>query len=249
MTNYIYGIHAVTAFLEKTPEQVKQLWLQDGRQDKRVMTLQTMAQRLEIDVQTTSTKHLDKMLPSANHQGVIAQIISQGKTFTEDDLPQLLEQAQPKPFILVLDGVTDPHNLGACLRTADAAGIHFVIAPKDNAASLTPVVRKVACGAAESVPFITVTNLARTLAWLKQQGVWLFGTAGEAEQTIYQAEMTGAVAIVMGAEGSGLRRLTKEHCDYLIKIPMSGTVSSLNVSVATGVCLFEAIRQRSMTLL
>jgi 23S rRNA (guanosine2251-2'-O)-methyltransferase len=148
------------------------------------------------------------------------------------------------PFLLILDGVQDPHNLGACFRSADAAGVHAIIAPKDKAVGITPVVSKVACGAAETVPFIQVTNLARTMEMLKEQGVWLYGAAGEAEQTVYQTKLTGAIGIVMGAEGDGMRRLTRETCDVLLKIPMHGTVSSLNVSVATGIFLFEVVRQR-----
>jgi 23S rRNA (guanosine2251-2'-O)-methyltransferase len=155
----------------------------------------------------------------------------------------LIERAD-KPLLLVLDGVTDPHNLGACLRSADAAGVTAVIVPKDNAASITPVVRKVACGAAEVVPFIQVTNLARTLKQLQDARVWIVGTTGEADESLYQQDLKGPIAIVMGAEGAGMRRLTKEHCDFLVKLPMAGSVSSLNVSVATGICLFEAVRQR-----
>jgi len=156
----------------------------------------------------------------------------------------LLDRTETPPLILVLDGVTDPHNLGACLRTADAAGATAVIVPKDKSATLTPVVRKVACGAAEVIPLVAVTNLARTLEKLQQRGLWVVGTAGEAEQEIYQQDLTGPLVMIMGAEGKGMRRLTREHCDFLVKLPMSGSVSSLNVSVATGVCLFEAVRQR-----
>jgi 23S rRNA (guanosine2251-2'-O)-methyltransferase len=159
-------------------------------------------------------------------------------------LDELLERTEGPPLILVLDGVTDPHNLGACLRTADAAGALAVIVPKDKSATLTPVVRKVACGAAEVIPLVAVTNLARTLEKLQQRGLWVVGTAGEAEQEIYQQDLTGPLVMIMGAEGKGMRRLTREHCDFLVKLPMAGSVSSLNVSVATGVCLFEAVRQR-----
>jgi len=169
------------------------------------------------------------------------------KDYSENDLYDLLDELDNEriqPFLLVLDGVTDPHNLGACLRTADAAGVHAVIAPKDNAASINPTVRKVASGAAEAVPFIAVTNLARTLDSLKERGIWLTGTSDKAQQTLYQADLKGAMALVMGAEGTGIRRLTEERCDFLVSIPMCGQVSSLNVSVATGVCLYEALRQR-----
>jgi 23S rRNA (guanosine2251-2'-O)-methyltransferase len=156
----------------------------------------------------------------------------------------MLDGLDHPPLLLILDGVTDPHNLGACLRTADAAGVDAVIAPKDNSAPLNATVRKVACGAAEVVPYIQVTNLARTMKDIQGRGIWITGTAGEAEQSVYQANLTGPVALVMGAEGKGMRRLTRENCDYLINLPMAGSVSSLNVSVATGVCLFEAVRQR-----
>jgi len=159
-------------------------------------------------------------------------------------LEELLERSERAPLILVLDGVTDPHNLGACLRTADAAGVTAVVIPKDKSATLTPVVRKVACGAAEVIPLVAVTNLARTLEKLQQRGLWVVGTAGEAEQQIYQQDLTGPLVMIMGAEGKGMRRLTRDHCDFLVKLPMAGSVSSLNVSVATGVCLFEAVRQR-----
>lgn len=177
------------------------------------------------------------------HQGVVAAV-SESREWGEDDLMAMLAAASEPPFLLVLDGVTDPHNLGACMRTADAVGVQAVIVPKDKSATLTPVARKVACGAAETVPFVRVTNLARCLRALQEQGVWLVGTAGEAGSTLYQANFTGPVALVMGAEGKGMRRLTREHCDALINIPMLGHVDSLNVSVATGVCLYEALRQR-----
>ena len=161
-------------------------------------------------------------------------------------LNELLDRTEGAPLILVLDGVTDPHNLGACLRTADAAGALAVIVPKDKSATLTPTVRKVACGAAEVIPLVAVTNLAATLKKLQQRGLWIVGTAGEAEQELYEQDLTGPTILIMGAEGKGMRRLTREHCDYLVRLPMAGSVSSLNVSVATGVCLFEALRQRGL---
>jgi len=163
---------------------------------------------------------------------------------SESDLSEILRSLAEPPFLLLLDNVQDPHNLGACLRSADAAGVHAVIVPKDRSVSLTPVVRTVACGAAEKIPFVQVTNLARTMDQLREAGVWLVGTAGEATQNLYEIDLTGPLGIVMGAEGSGLRRLTRERCDFLARIPMLGSVESLNVSVATGVCLFEAVRQR-----
>jgi 23S rRNA (guanosine2251-2'-O)-methyltransferase len=178
------------------------------------------------------------------HQGVAA--LCQWRDTVKDEafLNKLLTNLDHPALILVLDEVTDPHNLGACLRTADAAGVDAVIVPKDNSATLNMTVRKVASGAAEKVNLVAVTNLARTLAGLQERGIWISGTAGEADHSVYQADFTGPVAIVMGSEGKGLRRLTREHCDYLISIPMAGVVSSLNVSVAAGVCLFEAVRQR-----
>jgi 23S rRNA (guanosine2251-2'-O)-methyltransferase len=188
-------------------------------------------------------EELDHLTQHGNHQGVLAYT-KQLKTFGEADLKHLLVNLTEPPFLLVLDGVQDPHNLGACFRSADAAGVHAIIAPKDKAVGITPVVSKVASGAAETVPFIQVTNLARTLEQLKELGVWIYGAAGEAEKTLYQTDLRGPIAIVLGAEGEGLRRLTRERCDLLVKIPMQGSVSSLNVSVATGVFLFEAVRQR-----
>jgi 23S rRNA (guanosine2251-2'-O)-methyltransferase len=245
-TDYVYGIHAVTALLKKTPEHITQLYLLENRRDSPVQVLLVQADGANIAVQWLSRHQLDQMSSGQNHQGVIAATrgASANATYTEADLPQLITRTDTPPFLLILDGVQDPHNLGACLRTADAAGVHVVIAPKDHSVGLTPVVRKVACGAAENIPFIAVTNLARTLRWLQEEGVWLFGADDEAEASIYKTDLRGPIGLVLGAEGKGLRRLTKEHCDSLISIPMAGSVSSLNVSVAAGVCLFEAVRQR-----
>jgi len=177
---------------------------------------------------------------------VVAEV-SPSQVWGEPMLDELLDRSEAPPLLLVLDGVTDPHNLGACLRTADAAGALAVIVPKDKSATLNATVRKVACGAAEVVPLVAVTNLARTLEKLQKRGVWIVGTAGEASQELYSQDLSGPIALVMGAEGKGMRRLTREHCDYLVRLPMAGSVSSLNVSVATGVCLFEALRQRRAT--
>ena len=186
---------------------------------------------------------LDNKAKDEQHQGIIANVKA-ARTLNEKDLDDIIAK-ETTPFFLVLDGVTDPHNLGACLRSADAAGVHGVIVPKDKSAKLNGTARKVACGAAETVPFIQVTNLARTLRDIKEAGVWVVGTAGETDTTLFNANLTGPMAVVMGAEGDGMRRLTREHCDELVKIPMVGTVSSLNVSVATGICLFEVLRQRT----
>ncbi|MFT6388709.1 MAG: 23S rRNA (guanosine2251-2'-O)-methyltransferase [Cellvibrionaceae bacterium] len=243
----VYGFHAVEALLgHAANENIKLIYLLKGRNDKRLQEIQQLAENNQLATHFISRDELDK-IAAGNHQGVVAIIGGKVEVYDEaylkSRLPILAEKNIP-PFILVLDGITDPHNLGACLRSAEAAGVQFVIVPKDNSASINPTVTKVACGAAEVIPLIRVTNLARTLQWLQQQGVWLIGAAGEAEQNHFEADLTGALALVMGSEGKGLRRLTRETCDSLIRIPMMGTVSSLNVSVATGICLFEAIRQR-----
>jgi len=240
----IFGFHAVTALLHNNMERIVCLYLLHNREDQRIQKVVTMAQAKGIKIQLLSRKELDALSPATQHQGVIAEC-SVGASYTEADLETLLDKLEVPPFILILDGIQDPHNLGACLRTANAAGVHVVIAPVDHSVGLTPAVRKVASGAAEVTPFIQVTNLARTLRMLKDKGVWLFGAAAEEAVPIYKADMKGAIAIVLGAEGKGLRRLTRELCDYLIAIPMHGSVDSLNVSVATGVCLFEGLRQRN----
>jgi 23S rRNA (guanosine2251-2'-O)-methyltransferase len=239
---FVFGWHAVEAVLKREPERLQQVWIQTGRQDKRVKSITDALDGLGVRWKVVHRKELDERV-SGVHQGIVAAV-SESREWTEDDLLAQLAGSDKPPFLLVLDGVTDPHNLGACMRTADAVGIQAVIVPKDKSASLTPVARKVACGAAETVPFVRVTNLARFLRSLQEQGVWLIGTAGEADATLYQADFKGPVALVMGAEGKGMRRLTREHCDQLINIPMLGHVDSLNVSVATGVCLYEALRQR-----
>jgi 23S rRNA (guanosine2251-2'-O)-methyltransferase len=238
--DFVYGIHAVAALIERSPERIDSLQILEGRSDQRMQQLLNAAERAQIRVARVNRDALDKY--EIRHQGVVA-LLANNFEYREADLKQLIERAE-KPLLLILDGVTDPHNLGACLRSADAAGVDVVIAPRDNAASLTPVARKVASGAAEAIPFVQVTNLARTLRDLKEWGVWIVGAAGEADVEIYDQDLTGPIAIAMGAEGSGLRRLTREHCDFLVKLPMAGSVSSLNVSVATGICLFEAVRQR-----
>jgi 23S rRNA (guanosine2251-2'-O)-methyltransferase len=238
----IYGVHAVEALLRHHPKRVKQIWLSEGRSEPRIQALLDLAGQNRVAVGQAERRELDAWVEGV-HQGVVAEV-SPSQVWGENMLEELLERTEGSPLILVLDGVTDPHNLGACLRTADAAGATAVIVPKDKSATLTPVVRKVACGAAEVIPLIAVTNLARTLEKLQQRGLWVVGTAGEAEQELYQQDMTGPIVLIMGAEGKGMRRLTREHCDFLVKLPMAGSVSSLNVSVATGVCLFEAVRQR-----
>ncbi|MEH0760368.1 23S rRNA (guanosine(2251)-2'-O)-methyltransferase RlmB [Vibrio sp. 16] len=239
---FIYGIHAVKAVLEREPERFIEAFVLKGRQDDRLMPILNELQVCGVSIQQMTRKTLDDKARGANHQGIMARV-KPAKQLNENDLDDILAKHE-SPLLLVLDGVTDPHNLGACLRNADAAGVAAVIVPKDKSANITATVSKVACGAAETVPLVRVTNLARTMRALQEQGIWFVGTAGEATQDIYQAKLTGSLAIVMGAEGDGMRRLTRETCDDLIKIPMAGSVSSLNVSVASGICLFEAVRQR-----
>lgn len=241
--DYIYGIHPVQAALEHEPQQISQLLVLNNRQDKPLQFILAEAKKAAIRIQFLSRHELDALIGHSHHQGVIVEIRAKA-LLSEEDLPTLLEGTATRPLLLILDEIQDPHNLGACLRSANAAGVTAVITTKDKAVGLTPVVRKVACGAAEATPFIQVTNLARTLRELKEQGVWLFGMAGEAKKSIYQADLTGAVGIVLGSEGSGLRQLTRQQCDELLYIPMAGSVSSLNVSVATGISLFEVQRQR-----
>lgn len=238
----IYGVHAVEALLRHHPKRVKKIWLAEGRSEPRVQALVALAEQARVAIGQCERREMDAWVEGV-HQGVVAEV-SPSQVWGEPMLEELLDRAAGAPLLLVLDGVTDPHNLGACLRTADAAGALAVIIPKDKSATLNATVRKVACGAAEVIPLVAVTNLARTLEKLQQRGLWIVGTAGEAEQELYQQDLTGPIVLVMGAEGKGMRRLTREHCDYLVKLPMAGSVSSLNVSVATGVCLFEAVRQR-----
>lgn len=245
-SNYVFGINAVSSLLKKNAKDIGTLYVLSGKRNQRVNDLMDVARKLHIRVERVDAEFFDGKQLEGVHQGVLAETqINYAKD--EAYLDQLLEQLEEAPFLLVLDGVTDPHNIGACLRTADAAGIHAVIAPKDKSGTLNGTAIKVACGAAENTPFISVTNLARCLKALQDRGIWITGTAGEATTSIYQADLKGPTAIVMGAEGKGMRRLTREACDHLVYMPMSGEVSSLNVSVATGVILFEAVRQRSLS--
>jgi 23S rRNA (guanosine2251-2'-O)-methyltransferase len=239
----IYGLHAVQALLKSAPQRVQELYILQGRQDQRLQKVLNAAQSNDLRYRTVPRNKLDELCDGENHQGVVA-VCAPGEIYDEVFLFNTLQNLEGPAFLLILDSVTDPHNLGACLRSAEAAGVHAVIAPKDKAAGLSSVARKVACGAAEVLPFVPVTNLARTMKKLQDAGVWLIGAAGEAERTVYQTDLTGSIGLVMGAEGEGLRRLTRETCDHLVNIPMAGSVSSLNVSVAAGVCLFEAVRQR-----
>ena len=237
----VYGIHPVSAVLESEPENILSVWLLESSEN-RARELAESLENLGLKIQKVKRKTLDSITDGANHQGIVIRIRA-SKQAGENELLDLISGAE-KPFILVLDDVTDPHNLGACLRSADGAGVTAVVVSRDHAAGLNGTVRKVACGAAENVPFFTVTNLSRTLKALKEFGVWIIGTAGEAEKLVYEADLSGPVALVMGAEDRGMRRLTRENCDDLVKLPMNGSVSSLNVSVATGIVLYEAVRQR-----
>jgi 23S rRNA (guanosine2251-2'-O)-methyltransferase len=241
---YIFGVHAVQAVLENRPESVLALWVQAGRDDTRLSQIVTLAGQAGVAVQSAARAQLDKMVAAdTRHQGVIAQVKAAAAA-REISLDDLVEQAGADLLLLVLDGVQDPHNLGACLRTANAAGAQAVLAPRDNAVGLTPVARKVASGAAELTPFIQVGNLSRTLKHLQSLGVWIIGTTGDAGQNIYDTEFKRPVALVLGAEGEGMRRLTREYCDELVSIPMKGQVESLNVSVAAGICLYAVVQFR-----
>jgi 23S rRNA (guanosine2251-2'-O)-methyltransferase len=241
----VYGLHAVSAILRRRPAAVRRLLVAANRNDKRLAELLELARIERIPIESKSTAELDGLAAGGLHQGVLATIQAAGPMAEDEWLVRLSALSHPA-LVLVLDGVQDPHNLGACLRTADAVGADAVVVPKDRAAGLTPVVRKVAAGAAETVPFVQVTNLARTLRELKELGLWVVGTDGEATMAHHAADLAGPLAVVMGAEGSGMRRLTREHCDLIVKLPLKGAVESLNVSVAAGVMLYEALRQRDL---
>jgi len=242
--NFVYGLHAVRAVIDKAPERLLEMWMAEPRDDARARDLKERASAVGVRIQAVSTESLVKLVGDVAHQGAVAAVRPL-RPWDEHDLMMELSQIRGDPLLLVLDGVTDPHNLGACLRTADAAGVHAVIIPKDRSAGVDGVARKVAAGAAEFVPVASVTNLARTLDLIKEQAIWVVGTEGEAAQTLYQADLDRRLALVLGAEGSGMRRLTRERCDFVVRIPMAGQIESLNVSVAAGVALFEARRQRT----
>lgn len=244
---FIFGFHAITELLKSQPKKICRLYRQEGRDDKRMQALLQLTEAHAIPIQSVSKQQCDRWSNAGVHQGVLAEIKA-AKSLNEHDLFSLLSQrlqdeSRP-PFLLVLDEVQDPHNLGACLRSANAAGVDAVIIPQDRSASMTATVRKIAAGAAETTPLFSVVNLASTLEKLKKAGIWCYGLDQSAAQLIYDTALTGALALILGAEGKGLRRLTRERCDGLLAIPMVGTVSSLNVSVAAGICLFEAFRQR-----
>ncbi|HZP12596.1 MAG TPA: 23S rRNA (guanosine(2251)-2'-O)-methyltransferase RlmB [Nevskiaceae bacterium] len=240
---YLAGWHVVLAALEEGKSKPLEIFLIAGRQDERSRRVQTLAQQQQIPVQHLARSDLDLKVPGLRHQGVLARVAQDdASSANEEDL--LDREAEKDDVVLVLDGVQDPHNLGACLRTAEAAGVKAVVIPRDRAASLTPVARKASAGASERLPLIAVTNLARSLRRMKELGYWLTGLAGDAEETIYDVDLTGPLVLVLGAEGEGMRRLTRDTCDRVVKIPMASSAESLNVSVATGVALFEALRQR-----
>ncbi|OGB23427.1 MAG: 23S rRNA (guanosine(2251)-2'-O)-methyltransferase RlmB [Burkholderiales bacterium RIFCSPLOWO2_02_FULL_57_36] len=237
----IFGFHAVTARLRHEASTVEEIYIDAGRHDRRMQELIRAAQAANVRIIQADDQRLNSIVGTRRHQGVVAKA---GELSLARNLDELLDAIVGPPLLLILDGITDPHNLGACLRVADGAGAHAVIAPKDRAVGLNATAAKVASGAAETVPYITVTNLARTMRELKERDIWLIGTTEDAEKDLYEADFSGAAAIVMGSEGEGMRRLTRETCDILVSVPMFGSVESLNVSVASGVCLYEARRQR-----
>ena len=243
----IFGFHAVGVRIKTAPASVLEVFYDVQRRDARMRQFTDRARDSGIKLIESDGLRLAKMCGSHGHQGVVARVDALAQVKSLDELLENLEASGVKnPLLLVLDGVTDPHNLGACLRVADGAGAHAVIAPKDHAAGINATVSKVASGAADTMPYFMVTNLARTLGELKERGIWCIGTSDDAEKTIYDVDLTGPVALVLGAEGEGMRQLTRKTCDALVRIPMQGAVESLNVSVASGVCLYEALRQRQV---
>jgi 23S rRNA (guanosine2251-2'-O)-methyltransferase len=238
----LFGFHAVGVRLKTAPKSIIEVYVDPTRRDARMRQFLDRANEAGARVIEADGMRLAKLAGSHGHQGVAARVEALPVAHSLDDL---LDGIEGPPLLLVLDGVTDPHNLGACLRVADGAGAHAVIAPKDHAAGINATVAKVASGAAETMPYFMVTNLARTLGELKERSIWCIGAADDAHKTVYQADLKGPVALVLGAEGEGMRQLTRKTCDELVSIPMRGAVESLNVSVASGVCLYEALRQRS----
>lgn len=242
--NILAGIQPVATAIKTGADSVRLLRVTEDTQNQRVRDLALMARDAGLKVIHESRSRLDQLAGNTRHQDIIAELNE--TALGEGDLDGLLDSIEGDPLVLVLDGVQDPHNLGACLRSAEAAGVDFVILPKDGCAGITAVVRRTSAGASEIVPVLQVTNLARVLRRLKERGTWLVGTDDEAEEAVYQRDLTGPLALVMGSEGKGMRRLTRELCDFLVYIPMAGAIESLNVSVATGVCLFEVRRQRDL---
>ncbi len=243
MSSFVYGLHAVKKMLQFSAQDCEKLQVAESK-NQRLLQVISLAKQKGVPIETQGRDALARLAQSDKHQGCVLQVGEHHQQAVS--LKELLQGVTPQTLLLILDGVQDPHNLGACLRSADAAGVDAVIIPKDRASGMTPVVKKVAAGAAESVPLITVTNLARSLKEIKDAGIWLIGASGEAQRSLYDESFTGALGLVMGAEGEGIRRLTAEACDYLVKLPMKGQVESLNVSVATGICLYELNRQRGV---
>ena len=240
-TKVLFGFHAVVVRLKTAPESISEIHVDSTRRDARMRQFVERAREAGARLVDSDGNRLDALAGTARHQGVVARV---SPLATRNSLDEVLDDVQGPPLLLVLDGVTDPHNLGACLRVADGAGAHAVVAPRDHAVGLNATVAKVASGAAETVPYLMVTNLARSLNELKERDIRIIGTSEDAEQTLYDADLSGSVALVLGAEGAGLRQLTRKTCDQLVRIPMHGAVESLNVSVAAGICLYEARRQR-----
>ncbi|APO93485.1 23S rRNA (guanosine(2251)-2'-O)-methyltransferase RlmB [Xanthomonas vesicatoria] len=240
---WIVGVNAVASSVENDADNVREVLIEAGSKNPRLTEIEEQARRKGIDVRRVNTQALDGVGGQVRHQGVAARYAA-ARLWAENELEGLVDAAQGRALVLVLDGVQDPHNLGACLRSAAAAGVTAVVIPKDKSATVNATVRKTSAGAADRIPVVAVTNLARCLRDLQKQGVWLYGLAGEAEASLYSVDLRGNVGLVLGGESDGLRRLTREHCDGLVKIPMPGDIESLNVSVATGVTLFEAVRQR-----
>lgn len=239
----LHGIHAVQTAIQNDAANVSCVYTNTDSPSSRLVKLIDEIKLSKIQLLRVDTTELERLSKTHNHQHIVAEY-HQAESYTEKDLLQIVDNLDKPALLLVLDGVTDPHNLGACLRTAEAAGVNAVIVPKDNSVGLTPTVRKVASGAADLVPLVTVTNLSRTLKTLKQKGIWVMGTSDKAQGNYFQQDFTSPMALVMGAEGKGMRRLTEKHCDILLSLPMAGKISSLNISVATGICLYEANRQR-----
>jgi len=238
----LFGFHAVTVRLKTVPESVTEIHIDGSRRDARMRQFVARAEESATKIVVSDGERLNAMAGTSRHQGVVARVTPLA---LRHDIDEVLDEVEGPPLLLVLDGVTDPHNLGACLRVADGAGVHAVVAPKDHSVGLNATVAKVASGAAETVPYLMITNLARTLGELKERDIRVIGLCDDAEQTVYDLDLTGPVALVMGAEGTGMRQLTRKNCDELVRIPMQGAVESLNVSVAAGICLYEALRQRS----
>ncbi|NIK41102.1 23S rRNA (guanosine2251-2'-O)-methyltransferase [Xanthomonas arboricola] len=240
---WIVGVNAVASSVENDADNVREVLIEAGSKNPRLIEIEEQARRKGIDVRRVNTQALDGVGGQVRHQGVVARYAA-ARLWAENELKALVTAAEGRALLLILDGVQDPHNLGACLRSAAAAGVTAVVIPKDKSATVNATVRKTSAGAADRIPVVAVTNLARCLRDLQKQGVWLYGLAGEAEASLYSVDLRGNVGLVLGGEADGLRRLTREHCDGLVKIPMPGDIESLNVSVAAGVTLFEAVRQR-----